>query len=78
MYGMHRTTIYLPEEMKARLEVFARSEGRTEAEIIRMALGRLLDQAAAPEPKVPLFATRGRRSNVAEHVDEQLEGFGER
>ena len=77
MYGMHRTTIYLPEELKARLESLAAAEGVSEAEIIRLALGEKLDRADRPAPTVPLFASRGRRSDVAERVDELLVGFGE-
>lgn len=35
---MVRTTIYLPEELKAALEARAEADGRTEADIIREAL----------------------------------------
>ncbi len=77
MYGVKRTTIYLPDELKAQLEVTARSEGRTEAEVIREALARALEQRA-PRPHLPLSAPTSRQTNWAERVDELLDGgFGE-
>lgn len=42
MYGMHRTTVYLPEEMKSRLSAEAKRRGLTEAEIIRRAVDKEL------------------------------------
>lgn len=77
MYGVKRTTIYLPDELKARLESVARSQGRTEADVIREALTRALDEQAAPRPRLPLVESTGRTTNWAERVDELLdEGFG--
>jgi hypothetical protein len=35
MYGMIRTTIYLPDALKAELARAAAEEGRTEADLIR-------------------------------------------
>jgi hypothetical protein len=34
MYGMKRTTIYLPDELKAALERTAAAEGRSEADVV--------------------------------------------
>ena len=42
MYGMKRTTVYLPEELKARLEAEAKRRGVTEAEVIRVAVDKEL------------------------------------
>jgi hypothetical protein len=77
IYGVKRTTIYLPDELKARLEAAARTEGRTEADVIRRALVRALDEQPAPRPRLPLSEPTGRTTNWAERVDELLEGgFG--
>ena len=77
MHGVKRTTIYLPDELKARLETIARAEGRTEADLIREALARALDERQAPRPRLPLAAPTGRSTNWAEQADERLaEGFG--
>ena len=35
---MRRTTVYLPDELKAGLERTAAAEGRSEAEVVRLAL----------------------------------------
>ena len=35
MYGMKRTTIYLPDDLKEALERTAAAEGRSEAEVVR-------------------------------------------
>jgi len=77
MYGVKRTTIYLPDDLKTQLERVARAEGRTEADVIREALAAALSARVAPKPNLPLVAPRGISSNVAERVDEALaEGFG--
>ena len=77
MYGVKRTTIYLPDDLKARLERVARTEGRTEADLIREALAAALDARVSPKPRLPLRPARGTTTNVAERVDEELaEGFG--
>lgn len=74
MYGMHRTTIYLPEEMKARVSEAARLQGVTEAEVIRSAIEQLLER---PRPRGGLFASGNPLD--AERVDDLLAetGFGE-
>lgn len=76
MYGVKRTTIYLPEELKRRLERAARAESRTEAEIIREALTEALEARTPPRPQLPVFDPTGRESDWAERADELLEGFG--
>lgn len=75
MYGVKRTTIYLPEALKSTLARAAEEEGRTEAALIREGIERLL-QSRHPEPRVPLF-TSGK-PDLAENVDALLTGFGER
>jgi hypothetical protein len=76
MYGMHRTTLYLPEALRAELARAAKRLRRSEADLIREALGAHLKALAPVEPMLPLFES-GQRG-LAERVDEALRGFGER
>ena len=77
MYGVKRTTIYLPDDLKAQLEAAARAEGRTEADVIRQALADALRLRTTPRPRLPLTEPTGQTTNWAERVDELLgDGFG--
>ena len=75
LYGMRKTTIYLPEGLKRELERAAAREGRSEADLIRGALERALAQAAPPRPRLPLF--RSGDPTLAERLEEALAGFGD-
>jgi plasmid stability protein len=75
MYGMHKTTVYLPDDLKRALTRVAAAKGQSEAELIREALRAAVAECAAPAPRLPLFASGKPR--LAEQVDEGLEGFGE-
>ena len=75
MYGMKKTTVYLPDALKARLEELSAETNISEAEAIRAALAEYLDRGR-PRPRAPLFDSG--RGDLAEHVDEALRGFGER
>ncbi len=59
MYGMKRTTIYLPEDLKAELERLSRDENRTEADLIREGVRQLIDDRNRPRPDFPLFDSGG-------------------
>jgi hypothetical protein len=75
MYGVRRTTIYLPDDLKAALERTAAANGTTEAEVVRGALSAATQEHAHPEPRIPLFASGD--ATLAERVDEELAaGFG--
>jgi Arc/MetJ-type ribon-helix-helix transcriptional regulator len=75
MYGMVKTTIYLPESLKERVSRVAHEQNRSEAEVIRAALEEFTSKAR-PRPTLPLFESVGR-PDLAERVDEILEeGFG--
>lgn len=74
MYGVKRTTIYLPEDLKRSLARAAHEEKRTEADLIREGIERLL-QSRRPEPRIPLF--KSGKPDLAENVDRLLDGFGE-
>lgn len=76
MYGMRRTTIYLPDDLKAALERTAAAEGRSEAEVVRTALATATATHTYPPPRLPLFESGD--ATLAERVDEELaRGFGE-
>jgi hypothetical protein len=55
MYGVHRTTIYLPSGLKTAIEMEARRGGVTEAEVIRRAVAEHLGHLGPPSPVLPLF-----------------------
>jgi hypothetical protein len=75
MYGMRRTTVYLPDDLKAALERTASARGTSEAEIVREALVAATREPAYPKPRLPLFESGD--PTLAERVDEALAGFGE-
>ncbi len=73
---MHKTTVYLPDELKAQLATLASQTGRSEAELIREALGKLVSGAGRPRPRGSIFDSH--EGGLAARVDEALSGFGER
>jgi len=72
---MTRTTVYLPAESKRRLTAAARRRRRSEAELIRDAIDRLLaEEPSRPQPNPPTFDVDPA---IVDHVDEHLStGFG--
>lgn len=72
IHGMTRkTTIYLSEDLKSKVESEARRLGQSEAEVIRQAISRAVDR---PRPRGGLY----RGEPITERADELLRGFGER
>jgi hypothetical protein len=70
---VQKTTIYLPDSLKRRVEETARVHGCSEADVIRRALELHTER---PRPTLPLFRGSGE-TDIAERVDELLaEGFG--
>lgn len=76
MYGMFKTTLYLPEDLKRSIERSARARGCSEAVIVREAIRQFTVQSDSAKPKLPLFSSGKPR--LAERVDEALRGFGTR
>ena len=76
MYGMVKTTVYLPEELKATLSRVAAERSISEAELIREALSEKVSAATETRPRVALFAEGLGDETAAERVDELLGGFG--
>jgi hypothetical protein len=73
---MKKTTIYLPDELKKRLEAVARKSGRPEAAVIRDAINVATRDAAGPLPRIPLMEQGLGDPTIAENVDLLLQGFG--
>jgi Ribbon-helix-helix protein, copG family len=72
---MKKTTIYLPDELKERVEKVAKIERKSEADVIRAAIASAVGVLDTPEPRLPLFKSLGDPT-LAERVDELLENFG--
>jgi Ribbon-helix-helix protein, copG family len=80
MYGtlpyVKKTTVYLPEALKAKLERIAAERQVSEAQLVRAALDEYTRTTARPRPRLPLFDSIGDPT-LAERVDEILaDGFG--
>lgn len=73
---MVKTTVYLPDELKASLERLAAEENRSEAELIREAIRVRVEQRERPRPRVPLVDRPLGDPEASERVDELLAGFG--
>lgn len=71
LYGMQKTTVYLPDDLKLAVERTARRRGCSEAEVIRTAIAAGVD---APRPQAGFLDDEP----FAARADELLEGFGER
>jgi hypothetical protein len=76
MYGiMKKTTIYLPDELKKRVEQAAAEKGWSEADVIREAI----DVSVRPrsEPRIPLPGMTLGDPTIAARAGDLLDGFGE-
>lgn len=73
---MIKTTIYLPEALKAWLRVMADASGQSEAGIIREAIAAKARNYERPRTRGGLFASAD--SDLSASVDEALVGFGQR
>jgi len=73
---MVKTTVYLPEELKAALARTASEEHRSEADLIREAIRARVDRQARPWPRVPLVQDPLGDPTASERVDDLLFGFG--
>jgi len=71
---VHKTTLYLPDELKRSLRRLADASGRSEADLIREAIATKVEAAETPRPRGGLFASGD--PSLSEHVDEALAGFG--
>ena len=76
MYGMRKTTVYIPKDVKRALGQVAAARGVSEAELIREALRALTSKTTPPGPRLPLFKSGNPR--LAERVDEVKRGCARR
>ncbi|HVR29178.1 MAG TPA: CopG family transcriptional regulator [Thermoanaerobaculia bacterium] len=75
---MRKTTVYLPDSLKASLERMAAEERRSEAELIREAIAAKVESRPRPRPRVPLRQEGLGDPTAADRVDQLLDGFGYR
>lgn len=71
---MNKTTVYLPDDLRAALARVAAERKQSEAELIREGIRLVIADQASPLPTVPLGCSG--EPDLAEHVDEALSGFG--
>jgi hypothetical protein len=72
---MVKTTVYLPQALKEALARLAGRQGRSEAELVRLAVERLVEAEGHSAPRLPLF--RSTDPDLAERAEDHLAGFGE-
>jgi plasmid stability protein len=70
---MNKTTVYLPDDLKAAVRRAAADRGVSEAEVIRESV-RAGVGTARPRPRGGLFSSDDL---ISERVDDLLEGFGD-
>jgi Ribbon-helix-helix protein, copG family len=75
LYGMQKTTVYIPSDIKSALGKLATARGLSEAEVIRQALRAVTAEIVPPRPRVPLF--KSGKPRLAEQMVDALKGFGE-
>lgn len=72
---MERTTVYLTQELRVALKETSRRRRVSEAELIREGIAMVTADGSTPAPTLPLFESG--EPDLAERVDEALDGFGE-
>jgi hypothetical protein len=78
MYGVKRTTIYLTDAQKQELEALSARITRTESDLIREGLDRVLDANRLRRAKPgALFALSDPMLDDPDRIEATLEGFGE-
>ncbi len=72
IYGVLKTTVYLPELLDSRLTAEALATGVSKAELIRQAVVKLLDESERPrmDDTLPIF--RSGRAMTAEQMDDEI------
>jgi ribbon-helix-helix CopG family protein len=75
MYGMDKTTVYLPRALKDALAAAAKRRQVSEAELIREGIALAIGRDEPRKPRIPLFDSG--QPGLAARFDELLKGFGE-
>ena len=73
--AMHKTTVYLPDDLKIDLERTAAETRRSEADLIREGVRLAIEHYLPPAPRSGIFDSGD--PSLAERVDDLLQGFGE-
>lgn len=68
---MNKTTVYLPDELEARLDAVAATTGVSKAELIRRGIAMVLD-ASQPPKRHPLPVFQSGRALDAEQMDDEI------
>ncbi|WP_051162762.1 CopG family transcriptional regulator [Nocardia brevicatena] len=69
---MNKATVYLPEELEARLDAEAAATGVSKAELIRRGVTMLLDASTRPKSDTSLPVFRSGRSRTADEMDDDI------
>ncbi len=72
IYGMNKTTVYLPDELEVRLDAEATATGVSKAELIRRGIAMLLDASDRPRNDAPLPVFRSGRSRSADEMRDDI------
>jgi predicted transcriptional regulator len=72
---MHRTTLYLDEDLRRRVRALAQATNRTQARVIREALLAYTSAGRAAPRSLGMGASGA--GDVADRAEELLTGFGE-
>ena len=76
MGGMEKTTVYLSSTQKRALTRAARTEGRSEADLIREGVDTVTLRHRVVQPTLPLFDSGA--PDLAQRSEAYLEGLGKR
>ncbi|MET9520065.1 ribbon-helix-helix protein, CopG family [Streptomyces sp. NPDC002994] len=69
---MKKTTVYLPEDLKLRLDAESAATGVSKAELIRQGIALLLDNAPRLGSSRPLPAFNSGRALIPEAMDDAV------
>jgi hypothetical protein len=72
LYGMVKTTVYLPEDLEVRLEAESTASGVSKAELIRRGIAMLLESSRRPKQARPLPVFTSGRALTAEQMDDEV------
>ena len=76
MASMHKTTMYLDDDLYARVQRAADATGRTQASLMREAVAVYLAGGKTRRPK-SLGLGRSGKGDLGERAEDLLDGFGE-
>ena len=74
---MHRTTIYLDEHTRERLESLAEASGQTQAAVIREAIAVYTSTRGSRRAPRSVGMGASASGDLSERAEELLEGFGQ-